>query len=153
MHILDVLPEAYAAAPGGPEAAWTRARLVNAMMASPPPEFVTRGAPQTPDGKVGVVRTVFDSAKVAFQGFQTVMPDGGAPPQECSLTGDFGWKCHCKGLSAPSMQIMSREGESRIARAQSLPSVFTLDEGNGMVHGAQRTEVPPTLERAWSIAY
>jgi Cys-rich protein (TIGR01571 family) len=167
LHILDVLPGSYAAAPGGLEAISTRKAAVDEMLSKGAPKmFVSR--PKTGKKLGSVHQEESEAPNVSFKDLKygTAMAvqrmKGALFGRDDSDEGtsydssddvEFGWASHCTVI--PCVQEMTRD----LPRTQSLPTLAQNCEiegvdGEGGVKGQlNECERNDTLERAWSVAY
>lgn len=133
LHILDVLPGSFAAAPGGEAAAAARRAEVDRMLAHPPRLFVARKK-NLPPAELG---TEAAAAAISEKGEE------------------LGWEVRCCETAAPQQQAMERgEGlaarraaAARAAAAAAPPRTHSVEE---LGQGGAEAGVPP---RAWSVAY
>ena len=168
MHILDVLPDSYAAAPGGKEAIAKRQAAVARMMGKPPAMFVSRPNRRFKEGEetataaVGVnFQDVKEGTAAALQRATGTLrklrsdekKGGKGDASGSDDDGDgalFGWCSHC--VTVPVVQEMSRgddhDGNVRSLRTQSLPDMSS--SGCQLDDGERRVAV---LGRSWSIVY
>ena len=134
LHILDVLPDAYADAINGKAAAAERKKVVDRMLTHSPVMFKSRPKGDT-NGVVDGTAFALNRAANALVGWEI---DGTA-----TSSAAFGWFNY---TDAPGLQEMSRG----LSRTKSLPDVEM-----GITEDAPLNvqEKNMTLTRSWSISY
>lgn len=149
LHILDVVPESYAKAPGGPEAAAARKVLVDKMLQRAPVMFKSRPK-RDRNGVIQTAEDVKDGTMFALRGAAGALMMR-EDSDSSSGSGAFGWQNY--NTCAPLVQEMSRGMTQGLERTQSLPNLEAAEEGEAGKVELSGEERKSSLGRCWSIAY